>query len=156
MEEQKIIDIMMAKNYDLTVVTTRLGDKINGQTVAWVTQASINPPMVAVGISSERYTYGLLKESKVFAINFLPKSRQDIVDLFGFQTGAEVDKFKDFKYRSAVTRSPILNDAAAFLDCKVVKTCQTGDHELFIGEVVDADYKSLEWFLSSEFKKKAA
>jgi len=156
MEEQKLIDIMANKNYDVAIVTTRLDDQINGQTVAWITQASIKPPMMAIGLSEKNYTYDLIKESGVFAVNFLPKNRRDLVQSFGYKSGREVDKFKNLEYASALTESPILNDSAAFLDCKLAKICQTGDHYLFIGEVVEADYKSLQWLQTQDLHQKAA
>jgi len=155
-EEQKLIDIMANKNYDVAIVTTRLDEAVNGQTVAWITQASIKPPMVAIGLSERNYTYGLIKESGVFAVNFLPKNRQDLVQSFGYKSGREVDKFQNLKYASALTKSPILEESAAFLDCKLAKICETGDHYLFVGQVVEADYKSLDWLQTQDLHKKAA
>ena len=53
------------------VVTTRVGDKINGMTAAWVSQVSLKPLLVMVSIAPPRYTHTLIQESGVFAINVL-------------------------------------------------------------------------------------
>lgn len=151
-----MIEVMRAKNYDLVVVTSKLDGQINGQAVAWNTQASIEPPMMAVGLSIETYTHSLIKESGIFAINFIPKDRQDLIEFFGYQSGRDVDKFKDIEYTSATTGSPILKDAAAFLDCRLVDTYALNDHDFYVGEVVEADYRSLDWFQSKDFIAEAA
>ena len=53
------------------VVTTRVGEKINGMTAAWVSQVSLKPLLVMVSIAPPRYTHTLIKESGIFAINVL-------------------------------------------------------------------------------------
>ena len=156
MEEQKLIDIMSHRTYDLAIVTTRLDEQINGQAVGWLTQASIKPPLIAIGLSEKNYTYHLIKESGVFAVNYLPKDRSDIVNLFGYKSGQEIDKFQNLEYGSVATGSPVLYDSAAFLDCKLANVYETGDHYMFIGEVIEADYNTLNWLTSKDFHKEAA
>jgi flavin reductase (DIM6/NTAB) family NADH-FMN oxidoreductase RutF len=51
------------------VVTTRVGEKVNGMTAAWVSQVSLNPLMVMVSIAPARYSHTLIKEAGIFAIN---------------------------------------------------------------------------------------
>ncbi len=156
MNEQKLIDIMSTKNYDLIVLTTRLNEVINGITIAWAMQTSIKPPLMTVALSPKRFSYNLVVESNIFALNYISKDRKDIIELFGYKSGRQVDKFENIEYFESQTGSPILKDAAAYLDCKVVDIYHSGDHDLFVGEVVEADYKSLDWFQSRDFKKKAA
>lgn len=122
----------------LFIVTTKKGDKVNGLTVAWLTRASLEPPMVSVSIGKTRYSHGLIKESGVFAANILKEGQTDIAKHFGLQTGSRVNKFKNIDYETRITGSPILKDTAGYLDCRVVGSCDAGDHTIFIGEVIDA------------------
>ncbi len=113
------------------------GGKINALTGIWVTRTSYEPAMVAVSIGEGRLTLDYMRQSNCFSVNVLGENQFDLVKHFGFQSGRSVDKFKDVKWHSAKTGAPILDDAAAYMDCKVVDEIKTGDHWLFIGEVVD-------------------
>lgn len=119
------------------VITVRKGEKINGMTAAWVGQVSFKPRMLAVAIAPQRYTFELLKESGVFAINVLGEGQVELAKHFGFQSGREVNKFEGIEYQSALKGSPVLKEAIAYFECEVKCTCETGDHWIFAGEVVD-------------------
>jgi len=120
------------------VVTTRLQEKINGMTAAWVSQVSFKPLLVMVSIAPPRYSHSLIKESGIFAVNVLTSAQADLGKRFGFKSGRKVDKFSGLEYLTAVTGAPILPQVYAYLDLKLVDTFPAGDHDLFVGEVVDA------------------
>lgn len=122
----------------LFIITTKSGERVNGMTAAWVIRASIEPPMVSVSIGKTRYSHGLIKESGVFAVNILKDGQIDIGKHFGFQSGRRTNKFEKIEYETRTTGSPILKDIAGYLDCRVVSSCDAGDHTIFVGEVVDA------------------
>jgi flavin reductase (DIM6/NTAB) family NADH-FMN oxidoreductase RutF len=120
------------------VVTTRVGDKINGMTAAWVSQVSLNPLLVMVSIAPPRYTYTLIKESGIFAINVLTGDQVEVAKRFGYKSGRKVDKFAGLEYLTAPSGAPVLPQAYAYLDLKLAHTYAAGDHSLFVGEVTDA------------------
>lgn len=120
------------------VVTTRRGDRVNGMTASWVAQVSLSPLLLMVSIAPTRFSHDLIKESGVFAINVLTLAQVDLGKRFGFQSGRRVDKFAGLDYVTATTGSPILPQAQAFFDLKLVDTHPAGDHTLFVGEVVEA------------------
>ncbi|MBW1992425.1 MAG: flavin reductase [Deltaproteobacteria bacterium] len=120
------------------VVTTRVDDKVNGMTAAWVSQVSLNPLLIMVSIAPPRYTHDLIKQSGVFAINVLTTEQVDLGKRFGYKSGRKVDKFAGLEYFTAKTGAPILPQAFAYFDLKLVDTFTAGDHTLFVGEVVDA------------------
>jgi len=121
------------------LITTRLGDRINGMTASWVSQVSLNPLLLVVSIAPARYSHGLIKESGVFAVNVLTPEQIDLGKRFGFASGRRVDKFAGLEYITAVTCSPILPQAYAYFDMNLVNTFPAGDHTLFVGEVVAAE-----------------
>ncbi|MFP3868447.1 MAG: flavin reductase family protein [Desulfobacteraceae bacterium] len=120
------------------VLTTREGDKVNGMTAAWVAQVSFNPLLIMVSVAFTRYSHELIKKSGIFALNVLTTEQVDVAKRFGYKSGRRVDKFAGLTYETAVTGAPILPEAYAYLDLKLVHTYPAGDHDLFIGEVVDA------------------
>jgi len=120
------------------VVTVRTGEKINGMTVAWATQVSFKPRLIAVSIAPPRFSYGLIKESGFFCINALPESAMKLAKHFGFKSGRKTDKFKGIEYENALKGSPVLKEAFAYLECEVKDVFPSGDHDIFVGEVVDS------------------
>lgn len=121
------------------VVTTAKGDKVNGMTAVWVARSSFKPPLLSVSIGKQRYSHDLIRESGVFALNILSEKQIAQGKHFGFKSGKNTDKFKDIEYTTCKTGSPILKDIAGYLDCKVVNSCDAGDHTIFVGEVLDAE-----------------
>jgi len=126
----------------VVIVTSKKGKEINGLTVAWVTQASFNPPLVIVSIGKERYTREFIEESKVFAINILSERQKDLAKLFGLHSGKTMNKFSKVEYETRKTGAPILKDCLAYLDCKVHKSIEVGDHIIYVGEILEARIKS--------------
>ncbi len=120
------------------VVTTRLGDKVNGMTASWVSQVSLHPLMIMVSIAPSRYSHGLIKESGVFAVNVLTGDHVDLAKRFGYKSGRSIDKFAGLNWTTAVTGAPILPQAYAYLDLKLAHSFTAGDHTLFVGEAVAA------------------
>ena len=120
------------------VVTTRVGDRVNGMTAAWVSQVSLSPLLLMVSIAPARYSHDLIKESGVFAINILTQEQIDLGKRFGYQSGRQVDKFAGLPYITATTGSPILPQAHAYFDMQLVDTYPAGDHTLFLGKVLEA------------------
>ena len=120
------------------VVTTRLGDVVNGMTAAWVSQVSLKPLLVMVSIAPSRYSHDLIKKSGIFAVNVLDRDQADLGKRFGFKSGRQVDKFAGLEWTTGATGAPILPQAYACLELKLKETVPAGDHTLFVGEVVAA------------------
>ena len=120
------------------VITTRLGEKVNGMTASWVAQVSLKPLLLMVSIAPPRYTHDLIMGSGIFAVNVLKAGQVDLGKRFGFQSGRKVDKFAGLEYEAAVTGAPILPQAYAYFDLKLVTTVPAGDQNLFLGEVAQA------------------
>lgn len=125
-------------SHGVYIITARTKDKINGMTAAWVSQVSINPLMLMVSVAPARFTHNLIKESGYFAINALTEDQKDIARHFGFKSGRKVDKFEGLSFFDAPKGSPVLKDVLAFFECKLMDTFKSGDHDLFIGEVITA------------------
>mgnify|MGYP000052907050 CR=1 FL=1 len=120
------------------IITTKCDDKVNGMTAVWLTTVSFDPPLVCVSIGKDHFTHNLIKKSGVFAVNILREGQVDIGKHFGFTSGKETNKFASIPYTTKTTGSPVLNDVAAYLDCKVTSFVDLGNLTLFIGKVLDA------------------
>ncbi len=115
----------------VTVVTTRYGDEVAGMTANAVISLSLDPPLVAVCVGKEASMHDYLSRGACFAINILRSDQQDLSNRFA-KPGPK--DFSDLQVEQAETGAPVLAEALAWLDCRLVQTVETGDHDLFLGE----------------------
>jgi flavin reductase (DIM6/NTAB) family NADH-FMN oxidoreductase RutF len=124
--------------YGLYVLTAKDGDDVAAATVNWVTQASFAPPLVVVGVKADSHAHTVIKKTGAFALNVLGKGQQQAAFAF-FKPATFADgKISGEAFRAGQTGSPILASTPAFVDCKLVHTWESGDHSVFVGEVIDA------------------
>ena len=134
-----ITDIDRAFNVQVRgvmVITTKWGGKLNGMSAAWVSRASEQPFLVMASVYKKNYSHDLIQNSRIFAVNYLVEGQQNLAIHFGKQSGREVDKFRKVLYSTDKTGAPILKDCLAFLDCRVINQMDSGDHTIFLGEVL--------------------
>jgi len=126
----------------LTVIITA-GTFENGNAMAasWHTYLSFDPPLYGVSIAPKRYTHKLIMKHKEFGVNFLPFEMSKLIWDTGSISGTEADKFEKFrikKFKGKEIKAPLIADSVSALECKVVDVVRTGDHDLFVGEIVHA------------------
>jgi flavin reductase (DIM6/NTAB) family NADH-FMN oxidoreductase RutF len=91
-----------------------------------------------VSIAPPRYSHTLIRESGVFAVNVLASDQVELGKRFGYKSGRKIDKFAGLDILSAGSGAPVLPQAYAYFDLKLVHTFAAGDHTLFVGEVTEA------------------
>jgi flavin reductase (DIM6/NTAB) family NADH-FMN oxidoreductase RutF/rubredoxin len=128
-------------SYGLYVISSRKGDKFNGQIANTVFQVTAEPPTIAVSINRENLTHGYISESKVFTASIIStEAPMTFIGKWGFKSGRDIDKFKDTEYKVGTTGAPILLDyTLAWLEMEVVNSVDVGTHTIFIGKVVDCE-----------------
>jgi flavin reductase (DIM6/NTAB) family NADH-FMN oxidoreductase RutF len=136
-------EVLGAIPYGFYVVGTLGPDgKANGFTVNWALQVSFEPPQIAVAIEREGNAHGAIENSEVFSLNFLDRSQEDLARRLAQHVEPEGDTLAGARFvPGPQTGAPIFEDCFAHLECRVVGSTETGDHTLFIGEVVGADLK---------------
>lgn len=125
------------------IVTTHFQGEDNAMAVAWHSTISINPPLIGVAIAPGRFTSGQILGSKEFGVNFVSGDKVELVAAVGGTTGSQTDKFERFKIAKdppLKTSVPVLRDAYAAYECKLVSHQTYGDHIWFVGEIAAAHY----------------
>ena len=121
------------------IVTASAGGRDGAMTAAWHSSISLEPPLYGVAITSKRFTYHLITDSQEFGINFIPLEKAPLAAAIGGTSGKNLDKFERFnieKERPLKTMAPILRDAYAAYECKLVDSKPYGDHFWLVGEIV--------------------
>lgn len=123
----------------VTVVTTRTADGgCCGLTVNAFCSVSLDPTLVLVCIERASDSHDCLVESRVFAVSVLAGETGETLSrrFASFERG---DKFDGVAHRPERTGAPVLDQAMAWLDCRVVNVVPAGDHTIFVGEALDGD-----------------
>jgi len=117
----------------VTVVTTRDAEgNLHGITVSAFCSVSLDPPLILVCIDFKTGSHHALTQSDAFVVNFLREDQQHISDRFASYLP---DKFETVKYRSGINDLPVLEDALANLECRLVNSHDNGDHTIFVGQI---------------------
>ncbi|RJP73235.1 MAG: flavin reductase [Candidatus Abyssobacteria bacterium SURF_17] len=134
---QKIIDTLSHLTYGIYILTSKQGDENHGMIASWVSQVSHEPPLVMVAIRKNRRMHPVVKSAGAFALHVLEQKEKQLIRQFKLPTPAE--RFHGLECITLETGCPIIKQALAFMECRLVATYDTGDHTLFIGEVLAAD-----------------
>ena len=121
------------------VITAQFEGKKGIMAAAWHAPISHTPPLFGVSLAPKRYTYKLIEKAKEFAINFLSFDKVELVISVGSVSGTEVDKYKKFGIETEKpikTTAPILKDAYAAYECRLIDSREYGDHIWIVGEIV--------------------
>jgi flavin reductase (DIM6/NTAB) family NADH-FMN oxidoreductase RutF len=136
--------VLWSLPYGLYVVGSRAGERRNGMTINFVSQVSMNPKLMGIGVEAEAVTHELITEGGIFALNTISREDRAIVRKFSkpVDVDAEASTLNGFPFHDGLTGAPILDQAVAYVDCEVRQALDLGDHTLFIGEVVDAGFQA--------------
>lgn len=115
--------------------------RANAAPLAWVMTSSASPPMIALAVAPQRYTHYNIKTREEFVVNLPTLGILDELWFCGTNTGEEVDKFDATGLTtgpSEVVEVPRVEECVTHLECRLNDSMETGDHTVFVGEVVHA------------------
>jgi flavin reductase len=122
----------------VTVVTTRGEEHGYGMTANAFSSLSLDPPLVLVCVIGQSDGSEHIQRNGCFAVNILSQEQEPISRYFASRDRPRGrDAFRDVPHRLGASGSPILEGAIGYLDCRLHETHPAGDHEIFIGEVLE-------------------
>lgn len=122
----------------LALIGSAHGEEWNAMTASWVTQLSMEPVMIGVGVDNKAVTHRLITEGGSFTVNLWSPEDTKVFVKFSKPATREGDTLNGRAVRVATTGAPVFDEAVAWLDCAVRRAIDFGTHTLFAGEVVDA------------------
>ncbi|MGA1263432.1 MAG: diflavin flavoprotein [Prochlorothrix sp.] len=120
----------------LCVLTAKKGEVASGMLASWVSQATFAPPGLTVAVAKDRAVESLTHTGDRFVLNVLASGRDREVQkhfLKPFEPGA--DRFEGIATQPATCGAPVLQDALAYLECRVANRMECGDHWVIYGVV---------------------
>ncbi|MDQ3756851.1 MAG: flavin reductase family protein [Actinomycetota bacterium] len=121
-------------DYPMYVVTTVAGVERSGCLVGFTTQCSIDPPRFVVCLSKANHTYRVAKDAPVLCVHLLRKDDEATAELFGSETGDEIDKFARCAWSPGPHGAPVLDGALAWFAGRVLDRVDLGDHVGYVLE----------------------
>ena len=115
------------------------GGKPNAMGLGWWSFTSMNPPLILVSVGKTRHTLENIKATKEFVVCFPGEGIAKGAWHCGVNSGRDTDKLKDAGLNTIpakVVKAPIIEGSSTAIECKVVDQLETGDHIVFVGEMV--------------------
>lgn len=126
----------------LCLVGSAAGEEWNAMTTSWVTQVSMEPVLIAVGVDKKAVTHRLIESGGSFTVNLWDRSDTRPFVKFSKPATREGNTLNGRAVRLGMGGAPIFEEAIAFLDCRLWQQVDCGSHSLFLGEVVDAGFQN--------------
>ncbi len=121
----------------LALVGSRHGDERNAMTTSWITQVSMEPVLIAIGVDKSAVTHRLISDGGSFSVNLWDSDDTRPFVKFSKPATYENGELNGRPVTEGLTGAPIFEEAIAWMDCAVRQTVDCGTHSLFLGEIVD-------------------
>lgn len=140
MTAQTVARLLGALDYPMVVVTAADDGERAGCLVGFHTQCSMDPVRFLVLLSNKNRTYEVASGTDVLAVHFLTCEQGELAELFGTETGDEVDKFSQVDHTAGPGGVPLLDECDQRFVGRVRARIALGDHTGFLLEPLDAAY----------------
>lgn len=119
------------------IVTTAFEGERRGVTITAACSVSDNPAMVLACLNVSNPRNEIFRKSGHFALNALGADQADLANVFsGRDPSIPGDRFSEGRWGELVTGSPVLTDALAAFDCRLIEIKVMATHMVLFGEVV--------------------
>jgi flavin reductase (DIM6/NTAB) family NADH-FMN oxidoreductase RutF len=127
----------------LYVVGSRAGERRNLMTLNWATQVSFDPKLIAIAVEGEAVTHQLVHDGGSFTLCLVDREDRAIVRKFTkpVEVDEEARTMNGFPFHDAPSGAPVLDQAVAWLDCRVMQEAPVGGHTVFFGEIAAAAFQ---------------
>ena len=115
-------------DYPMFIATVAAGDERSGCLIGFATQSSIDPPRFLAGISDKNRTFRVARDADSMAIHLVPEDADELAELFGGQTGDEMDKFARCEWREGPGGVPLLDRCPNRFVGRILERIDFGDH----------------------------
>lgn len=103
-----------------------------GLVVGTFTSISLDPPLVGFFPGKSSRSWPHIERSGRFCVNVLGAHQVDLCNHFASKVE---DKFAGMSHGESPSGLPVLDDAVAWIDCRIADVQEIGDHYLVVGAV---------------------
>jgi flavin reductase (DIM6/NTAB) family NADH-FMN oxidoreductase RutF len=110
------------------------GDRI-AVTVGSLVSLSLDPPLVGISVGRDLALHEVLRSAGAFGVSILRGDQANVAEHFA-RGAPPIVLWHGVAARDGVTGAPLLDDALAWIECRVWAEYDAGDHTFFVGKVV--------------------
>jgi len=125
-------------DYPMFIVTAAAGGERAGCLVGFTTQCSIDPPRFLVCLSDKNRTFRVAQGTDTLVVHLVPEHAENLAELFGSNTGDDIDKFERCSWTEGPGGAPILDECGNWFAGRILERVPAGDHWAFLLEPVQA------------------
>jgi len=125
----------------IVLVSSAWRGETNIMTMGWHMVMEFEPSLIGCYIWDQNHSHEMIRRSKQCVINIPTVDMASVVVGIGNSTGAEIDKFVEFKLTPVAgtkVKAPRIKECYANFECKLVDSSLIKRYSLFVLEVVKA------------------
>lgn len=117
----------------IITAVTATGERL-GMTISSFSSLSLDPPLILFSIHRRANSLPAWQQVKSYAVNILHEAQEELSNRFATAKG---DKWAGLTTRTGKTGVPLLPNAVVTLECEPHDRYDGGDHEIFVGRVIE-------------------
>jgi flavin reductase (DIM6/NTAB) family NADH-FMN oxidoreductase RutF len=137
--EQTFQRLVAQLDYPMFIATVIAGEERAGCLIGFATQCSIRPPRFLAGISDKNRTFRVAQGAESMALHLVPEDATELAELFGGETGDEIDKFDRCDWHEGPGGVPLLDGCPNRFVGRIIERIDFGDHTGMVLEPFYAD-----------------
>lgn len=120
--------VLAAADAPIYVVTVATDTERAGCVVGFASQVAIEPRRFLICLSTLNYTHRVATDASHVAVHLVHSGSRALAQLFGAETGDDVDKFSWCRWHHGPGGVVVLDDAAAWFAGRILSRHDFGDH----------------------------
>lgn len=124
-------------DYSLYIVTAAHRGERAGCLIGFASQVSIHPPRFLACLSVKNRTYRVAHDAEILIVHPVPQNAEELAQLFGGETGDEVDKFSRCAWEPGPQETPVLTQLGSWFAGHVRDRIEFGDHVGFLLDPIE-------------------
>jgi flavin reductase (DIM6/NTAB) family NADH-FMN oxidoreductase RutF len=120
----------------VAVITVEHEGRKHGMTATAVCSVSSAPPTILIVVNRSARSHSVISQARRFTVNILAAHQAKLGGRFSEK---HPSPFDGVGHRAGICGGPVLEDAAAYVECETEAEIQAGSHTIFIGAVISGD-----------------
>jgi flavin reductase (DIM6/NTAB) family NADH-FMN oxidoreductase RutF len=129
-------ELVAQLDYSMLIVTAAARGERSGCLIGFATQVSIDPPRFLTCLSVKNRTFRVAREATVLVVHFVTVDDGSLAELFGGETGDEVDKFERCAWHPGPEGAPVIDQLENWFAGRILEHHDFGDHHGFLLEPI--------------------
>ena len=126
----------------LALVGSRAGEEWNAMTTSWITQVSMEPVLVGIGVDNTAVTHRLIsaaaRSPSICGPPTTPRCSSSSPSRRCSRADGATTTLNGRVVHAAPSGAPVFAEAIAWMDCEVRQAIDFGTHTFFVGEITAA------------------